>query len=212
MSKRTLRHEKRLIRLLNTSRTPKLIKKIIAAETRKRKQVKAKKLERPHEIPTASNLQKDQFTGNELPRVASANQMVVFPVEEKGPGINQITRSILTETSAFPQKKNIFKIVIKENLEEKYKSIVDYNNLLILKSKETLKPQIHKLPPINNVTREALVNEVGVTFSFSEYKSEILKSYNTRYSSSYHTRNETRRQRKDALELILPIPLKRDSS
>lgn len=183
ISKRTLRHERRLTRLLEASRISKLIKRIIIAETRKKRSKKVKKAKVLHEIPTSTALPKDQgglSTKNELPRVRSANQMMLFPVEENGPGANKVTRAVSTEITNFTQRKSIFKIVIKENLEEKYKQLINYNNLLITKEKVILhKPSVHKLPPID-IEERSLASEVDAKFSFVEYKAEILSSFISR--------------------------------
>lgn len=182
VTKRGLKRERRLIRALTKSKITKLINLIVTSElTPCENSEKLKSIKSVREQTTESGLIDNHLPAKHLTRVMSACQMVIFPSEEKGPKKSQITRAVSANDDEFITKKDIFQI--RENFEEEFKAIVNYENLIMTRSKpkeDPPNPENEKLPSLNYTEQctVPLVKERNRTFSFNEYESKILNSFN----------------------------------
>lgn len=118
----------------------------------------------------------------DFPRVTSANQMVLFPVEEEGPKIGQISRAVATDPLSFPfSRKDIFYVYSETNPEEEYKGKVDYTNLVLLRAKlssqavESLPAVSRPIPRTISAPVLSLAGSSGSSiFNFQDYSLRIL--------------------------------------
>lgn len=216
-TKKSLKRENFLSQILTHTRLTKVIQRILATEFKsgkRRRSSKGKLSRSPQAISDAQTL---AATGQAMenlgfkgfPRIESAGQMQLFEVEKEGPKPGQVTRAVSADIPQV-QRKDIFYVHYETKTEEELKHTIDYNDLLVLKSKAEgqAKSCVSKeqCPPLedtkqnksSNKTSSAFtvvlpkseeVTEPKLEFDFREYGKMIMRSICDRYKMDYNTLN-----------------------
>lgn len=170
-----MNRENRLIRTLSKYRIQKLSDKINSFEISKVADcIKQKMLVSVRDQSTEAGMLGDNIRGRFFSRTMSADQMLLLTMEENGPKEGYINRGVLTETPNLIKKKDIFQII--EHFEDKFKTTIDYDNLVITRAK----PKEQKLTIKTLIMNEELMPnklESAKYFSFTEYGKKILEDY-----------------------------------
>lgn len=178
ITKRGLRRERRLVRKVTKATVPRMLAKIISTATSLPENFQKPSL-KTNEQSTAA-IKENNGSEKAFSRVVSVSQIVFFPSQESGPKVGQVSRGVLVELQDLP-KKNIF-LVFHSKVEEGFKEVVDYNDLVPSKIKATGESiQLTKLPPLQLSPTHPLVEDVRVSFEFGEYKRRIEDSNEKRY-------------------------------
>lgn len=110
-----------------------------------------------------------------LPRIESAEQMVLFEEVEEGPGDGRTTRAVsINLTSEDLHKKDVFYIYSDTDPEKKYKEKINYSDPILLKAKCIEKGNVMSLTNGYNIEKSNDQHSLNVSFDFHEYKTKIL--------------------------------------
>ncbi len=212
-TKKAIKRERYLSKLLSESKVAKLLSQVLSSELLILQ--KAKALEEPAPLtPPVGLSEASTFMATVqpsdvaspapkgLPRVVSAGQMVLFPLEEDGPKPGQVSRAVSAcmdaGVSGLP-KKDIFYVYCEDNPEEEYKGKIDYDNPVLLRAKLEEKPTeiLAKLPmipaattcsafiPVTKRLRDNLrvESEPKPVFKFEDYTIPIIYNFLNEYET-----------------------------
>lgn len=193
LTKKSLKREQFLNRVLTQAKLAKIITRITSAELKKRKSFKEKLSKPSQAISEARTLAATGQASENLilkafPRIESAGQMEIFEAEKEGPKPGQITRAVSVD---MPQnsKKDIFYVHSEGKADEELNKLIDYEKLLELnrekmkimetKKKEEI-PKIEEFPLATIATqqRKEYIGEPKLYFDFTGYKTMIMINAN----------------------------------
>ncbi len=217
-TKKAIKRERFMARVLTRYKVGKILAKIMESETRGEAKKPSKEKSRAHpEASTAVATQQPTELPSGMhkvfPRVTSALQMVLMPLEEEGPKEGQVSRGILTDSFELPPtKRDIFFVRSETNPEELYRDKVDYSNLVAFRAK--VRPGAEsKLPGLQPIAggvgeqRHLLhPREEHPVFEFATYGPRILASRYFVPITCVPCR-KTELQPSDLMERTLPVPV-----
>lgn len=194
ITKKSLKREQFLSRVLTQTKLAKIMSRIVAAELnlKKRKLCRTKSLQGISEARTlaATGQAQDIPVGKSFPRVESAGQMQLLEAEKEGPKPGQVTRAI-SANMPLSLKKDVFYVHVPCSAKEVLPA-PDPQDLEMIEEKE--EANLEK-PVIENEGREREdengemrdlsgleEREAGVWFDFRTYGEKIVKSAWERYT------------------------------
>lgn len=199
-TKKSIKHEEFLHKVLNTIKMKKVITKILTSEFargRKHKSLKEKYPNFTELISQARTLSATAFApeNNKLksfPRIESAGQMQLFEAEKEGPKPGQITRGISASIPPF-SKRNIFYVQPEQNFEEDFKPQISHFSPILFQSQSNACRDLDSkisLPPLMDGSKESSKisiystvkrqydedDGVNLAFDFSQYGMMIVNN------------------------------------
>lgn len=206
-TKKTLRREKFLAKMLVQRRVHKIVTSILkfALGRSKKKRYKDRAgISEGKTLPVTAQPTENPISKS-FPRIESAGQMLLFEPETPGPKCGQMSRGITVNMEAGIAKKNIFYIHYNTNSEEEFKQTINYNNPILLKTRfdiqkeliqpsnqqnEVIKPNIE--PSLNELLKSCgsafrFINKKNCddshfSFNFHKYGTMIMENAHRRYS------------------------------
>lgn len=194
MTKKSIKREEFLSRVLTQSKLAKIITRITSTEFKKRRSLKGKFSRPSQPISEARTLAatgqvSENFSLNGFPRIESAGQMQIFEAEKEGPKPGQVTRAVSVD---MPQnlKKDIFFVHSEGKPGDEFKQLIDYDKFqesdkeemkIMETKKETPKIKEFPLTSITTQQRNECTEEPRLYFDFTGYKTMIMLSANKRY-------------------------------
>lgn len=178
-TKKTLRREKLLAKMLTQNRVRKLtnlILKTTLGHSKKKRNKGRMGISEVRTLPVTAQPSENPISKG-FPRVESAGQMVLFEPETPGPKCGQVSRGVMINREAGVTKKDIFYVHYNPNSEEEFKESI--NNPIVKKhiseSKKNLLSTINE-QKVDTSFRDTL-KACGSAFTFINKRSHDDNSF-----------------------------------